>query len=151
MCARQSCQIRSAQLRTKIHGFDAKQLAKTGTTNLSRLVPKNAYNDAIVNVFYCALAASCVAFVASFFVEWKTARRQPEIAEVCAYSVSTLGGGKIAAGFVELQLSKLHLQLAQSTPSAKILGEPALSADRKDSHCSLVFNLHMRNYLIKVY
>lgn len=79
----------SAQLSTKIPGFDAAKLSRTGTTNLSRLVPKDelsvllaAYNDAIDNVFYCALAVSCLAFVASFFVEWKTVRKQPEIAAV---------------------------------------------------------------------
>ena len=79
----------SAQLSTEIPGFDAAQLSRTGTTNLSRLVPEDklsvllaAYNDAIRNVFYCALAVSCVAFVASFFVEWKTVMKQPEVSDV---------------------------------------------------------------------
>jgi hypothetical protein len=79
----------SAQLSTKIPGFDAAKLSGTGTTNLSRLVPKDqlsvllaAYNDAIDKVFYCALAVSCFAFVASFFVEWKTVKKQPEVAVV---------------------------------------------------------------------
>lgn len=79
----------SARLSTEIPGLDAAKLSGTGVTNLASLVPKDklpgllaAYNDAIVNVFYCALAMSCVAFVASFFLEWKTVRKQPEIAEV---------------------------------------------------------------------
>lgn len=78
-----------AQLSTRIPGFNAAQLSGTGTTNLSRLVPMDqlptllaAYNDAIVNVFYCALAVSCVAFVTSFFVEWKTVKKQPEETKV---------------------------------------------------------------------
>lgn len=77
------------RLGTEIPGFDTAKLSQSGTTNLSRLVPKDklplllaAYNDAIDNVFYCALAVSCVAFVASLFVEWKTVRKQPEVAEV---------------------------------------------------------------------
>ena len=79
----------SAQLSTKIPGFDAAKLLEAGATNLSRLVPQDklpvllaAYNNAIDNVLCCALAMSCVAFVASLFVEWKTVRKQPEVVEV---------------------------------------------------------------------
>ena len=78
-----------AHLSTEIPGFDSAELSRSGTTSLSRLVPSNelplllaAYNDAIDNVFYCALAVSCVAFVASFFVEWKTVKKQAEVATV---------------------------------------------------------------------
>ena len=79
------------QLSKKIPGFDAAKLSASGTTNLSRLVPTEqlpillaAYNKAIDNVFYCALALSCVAFIASFFLEWKTVRKQPEGKEEAA-------------------------------------------------------------------
>lgn len=79
----------SAQVSTKIPGFDAAKLSGSGATNLARLVPKDklpvllaAYNVAIVNVFYFALAVSCVAFVATFFFEWKTVKKQPEVAAV---------------------------------------------------------------------
>lgn len=79
----------STQLSTKIPGFDPADLSATGTTDLSTLVPKDllpvllaVYDDAMDNVFYCALALSCVAFVASFFLEWKTMRKQAEVAAV---------------------------------------------------------------------
>ena len=74
-----------ARLSAEVPGFDAAKLSETGTTDLASLVPEDkipvllaVYNDAIVNVFYCALAVSCLAFVASFFVEWKSVKQQPE-------------------------------------------------------------------------
>lgn len=74
-----------ARLSDEIPGFDTSSLAKTGTTNVASLVPEDklpvllaAYNDAIVNVFYCALAVSCLAFVASFFLEFKSVRKVPD-------------------------------------------------------------------------
>ena len=77
-----------AQLSSKIPGLDVGKLSQTGATDLSQLVPKDklpvllvAYNEALVNVFYCALAVSCVAFVASFFLEWRTMRKDPESAD----------------------------------------------------------------------
>jgi len=79
----------STQLSTKIPGFDAAKLSGTGVTDLSKLVTRDllpvllaAYNDAMDNVFYCGLALSCLAFVASFFMEWKTMRKQAEVAAV---------------------------------------------------------------------
>ena len=79
----------SARLKNQIPGFNAAQLSNTGTTDLSLLVPNDklpvlleAYNVAIVNVFYCALAVSGVAFIASFFVEWKSMREKPNPTEV---------------------------------------------------------------------
>ena len=78
-----------SRLSTEIPGFDAARLSETGTTDIASLVPEDklplllaAYNDAIVNVFYCALAVSGLAFVASFFVEWKSVKTQPEAAVV---------------------------------------------------------------------
>ena len=41
-----------------------------------------AYNEAMDNVFYTALALSGCAFVASFFMEWKTMRKQADVAAV---------------------------------------------------------------------
>ncbi len=77
-----------AQLSSKIPGLDIGKLSQTGATDLSQLVPKDklpvllaAYNEALVNVFYCALAMSCAAFIAAFFLEWRTMRKQPESAE----------------------------------------------------------------------
>lgn len=73
----------------QIPGFDVSKLAQTGTTNVASLVPEDklpvllaAYNDAIVNVFYCALAVSCVAFVSSFFLEFKSVKKQPDAPDV---------------------------------------------------------------------
>lgn len=88
------CQgVLSNTLRTKlsrsIPGLDVTAVSSSGATDLSKLVSKNqlplllaAYNAAIDNVFYCALAVSCVAFGASLFVEWKTVKKQPEITSV---------------------------------------------------------------------
>lgn len=77
------------QLSTKIPGLDVARLSNSGATNLANIVSKDdlpvllaAYNEAIDNVFYCALAASCLAFVASFFVEWKSVKKQAEVVEV---------------------------------------------------------------------
>lgn len=78
----------ASQLSTKIPGLDAATFAGTGATNLTSLVPSDelpellaAYNLGIRNVFYVTLAVSCVAFVASFFLEWKSVKKQDEIAE----------------------------------------------------------------------
>lgn len=79
----------TSQLSMKIPGLNAATLSGTGATKLSSLVPNDelpvllaAYNLAIRNVFYVALAVSCLAFAASFFLEWKSVRRQDEIAEL---------------------------------------------------------------------
>ena len=77
-----------AQLSSKIPGLDLGKLSQTGATDLSQLVPKDklpvllaAYNKGLVNVFYCALATSSAAFIAAFFLEWRTMRKQAESAE----------------------------------------------------------------------
>lgn len=64
------------QLRQSIPGLDASSLSSTGATDLSKLVPHDqlsqllaAYNKGIDNVFCVALSVSCLAFVASWFVE----------------------------------------------------------------------------------
>jgi hypothetical protein len=78
----------ASQLSTKIPGLDAAKLAGAGATNLASLVPRDelpllltAYNLAIRNVFYVALAVSCLALVASFALEWKSVKKQGEISE----------------------------------------------------------------------
>ncbi|GAB7354461.1 hypothetical protein MBLNU459_g4943t1 [Dothideomycetes sp. NU459] len=78
-----------SQLSTTIPGLDAASLSTTGVTDLMSLVPKDklqvlftAYNLGICNVFYIALAMSCLAFVASFFLEWRTMKKQVQVAEV---------------------------------------------------------------------
>ena len=59
----------------KLPGFDASAISTAGATQIQDLVSKEqlptvlaAYNAGIVNTFYCALAFSCLAFVASFFM-----------------------------------------------------------------------------------
>jgi hypothetical protein len=73
----------SSQLTNKIPGLDVNKLSQTGATDLSGLVDKaelpillTAYNKAIVNIFYCALAMACVTFLSSFFFEWKSMKKQ---------------------------------------------------------------------------
>lgn len=73
-----------SQLAGSILNLNPAALSSTGATDLTSLVTKDqlplllaAYNIAIDNVFYIALAMSCVSFVASFFVEWRTVKKQP--------------------------------------------------------------------------
>ena len=65
----------TSELSNKLPGFDASAIATAGATQIQDLVSKEqlptvlaAYNAGIVNIFYCALAFSCLAFVASFFM-----------------------------------------------------------------------------------
>ena len=80
-----------SQLARTLPGFDASAISNTGATDIRNLVPKDkvplilaAYNVGIDNVFCCALAASCLAFVASFFVERKSVRSKVEIPSTSA-------------------------------------------------------------------
>lgn len=59
-------------------------LSRTGATDLTHLVPADelpvlldAYNRGLVNVFYCALAMACGAFVAAWGLEWKSMTKKP--------------------------------------------------------------------------
>ena len=61
--------------------LDVSAIASTGATDLSKLVPAAelpnlliSYNKGIDNVFICALGVSCAAFVASWFVEWRSVK-----------------------------------------------------------------------------
>lgn len=71
----------TSELSKNLPGFDASAISSAGATEIKGLVSKQdlpivlaAYNAGIDNTFYCALAASCVAFVASFFMEWKSVK-----------------------------------------------------------------------------
>jgi hypothetical protein len=70
-----------SELSTELPGFDASAIATAGATEIQGLVSGEdlpivlaAYNAGIDNVFYCALGASCLALVASFFMEWKSVK-----------------------------------------------------------------------------
>ena len=87
------CQgILSSTLRIQLHqsipGLDVSSISKAGASDLSSLVPTDqlpllldAYNKGINNVFYCALGLSGLAFAASWFVEWKSVKKQPGVTE----------------------------------------------------------------------
>jgi hypothetical protein len=71
----------TTQLSRNLPGFDASVITNAGATQLERLVSKEdlptvltAYNMGIDNTFYVALAASCLAFVGSLFMEWKSVK-----------------------------------------------------------------------------
>ncbi|MCJ1476235.1 hypothetical protein MMC13_004901 [Lambiella insularis] len=78
-----------SQISDQIPNLDASTLSGTGATSLLGLVPEQylpvlltAYNKGIENVFYCGLAMSGVAFVASLFMEWKSVAKQSKVTEV---------------------------------------------------------------------
>lgn len=65
--------------------LDAHALLGSGATEVTRLVPADqlpaflaAYNKGIDNIFYVALAASILGFVASLFLEWRSVKSQPK-------------------------------------------------------------------------
>lgn len=71
----------SSELAKTLPGFDSSAIASAGATQIQKLVSATdlpivleAYNRGIDNTFYCALAASCLAFVASLFMEWKSVK-----------------------------------------------------------------------------
>lgn len=76
------------QLRHSIPGLDVLSISSSGASDLSSLVSAEqlplllrAYDKGIDNVFYCALGLSCLAFAASWFVEWKSVKKQPNVTE----------------------------------------------------------------------
>jgi hypothetical protein len=77
-----------SQLAQKIPDLDVSSILHAGATDLAKLIPLEqlpvfhaAYNEGVVNVWYCALAVSAFAFVASWFVEWKSVKGQQVISE----------------------------------------------------------------------
>ncbi|KAK7188624.1 hypothetical protein DPSP01_005584 [Paraphaeosphaeria sporulosa] len=77
-----------SQLAQKIPGLDVSSITHAGATDLAKLIPTDklpvfhaVYNQGIVNVWYCALGVSAFAFVASWFVEWKSVKGKQIIME----------------------------------------------------------------------
>lgn len=71
----------TSQLSRQLPGFDSSSLANAGATQIQNLVTQEelpivlaAYSNGIDHVFYVSLAASCLAFLGSFFIEWKSVR-----------------------------------------------------------------------------
>ncbi|KAK8054688.1 hypothetical protein PG994_009755 [Apiospora phragmitis] len=71
--------------------LDVHALLSSGVTDVAKLLPPDqlpaflaAYNKGICNVFYVALAAAFLAFVASLFLEWKSVKAQPQQQEAVA-------------------------------------------------------------------
>lgn len=74
----------TSELSKKLPGFGASAIASAGATQIQGLASKKelpivlaAYNAGIDNTFYITLAASCLAFVASFSIEWKSVKPRP--------------------------------------------------------------------------
>jgi hypothetical protein len=68
----------TSEVSKKLPELHASAIASVGATQIQGLVSNKelpivlaAYNAGIDNTFYCVLAASCLDFVASFFIEWK--------------------------------------------------------------------------------
>lgn len=84
ICQAVLAQTLKVQLGSTHSGIDAEKISSAGATNITKLVPKeklplllSAYNQGIVKIFYCALATACLAFVASFFLEWRSVKQAP--------------------------------------------------------------------------
>lgn len=72
-----------SELQRHIPDLDVSLVSHSGATDLARLFTptqlpflREAYNSGIANVFYCALGVSGFAFVASWFVEWRSVKQQ---------------------------------------------------------------------------
>jgi hypothetical protein len=75
----------TSELSEKLPGLHASAIVSAGATQIQGLVSNKelpialaAYNAGIDNTFYCVLAASCLAFVASFFIERKSVKSRPQ-------------------------------------------------------------------------
>jgi len=71
----------TSKLIKELPQFDSLSLANAGATQIQNLVTQKelpivlvAYNAGIDNVFYVSLAASCLAFLSSFFIEWRSVK-----------------------------------------------------------------------------
>lgn len=78
----------ASRLSTILPGFDAASISSAGATDIRKLVPKDklaavltAYNAGIDNVYYCALATSCLALAAASFMEWRSMRTKSQATE----------------------------------------------------------------------
>lgn len=70
-----------AGLEGKIAGFDPSMVSNSGATSLRTLVPADqvpllleVYNDSIRAIWYVGLSMACLAFLASFGLEWKSVK-----------------------------------------------------------------------------
>ena len=66
----------------KVTDFDPARIANLGATSLRELVPTeklplvlDVYNDALRSVWYVALGLSCLIFLGSFGLEWKSVKK----------------------------------------------------------------------------
>ncbi|MCJ1379800.1 hypothetical protein MMC17_002903 [Xylographa soralifera] len=66
----------------KIPNFDPASIANQGATSLRQLVPADklplvldVYNDSLRSVWYVALALSCLVFIGSLGLEWKSVKK----------------------------------------------------------------------------
>lgn len=71
----------TSELVRTLPSFQSSAIINSGATDIQGLVSRTelpvvlaAYNLGLDNTFYCALAASSLAFVASFFIEWKSVK-----------------------------------------------------------------------------
>lgn len=75
-------------LARQVPGLDPGVVLKHGALKIMNSVPpqcvddvKTAFNQAIVDVFYLALAMTCVTFVGAFLIEWKSVRNEKVMGE----------------------------------------------------------------------
>lgn len=71
-----------ANLAGRIPGINASAIANSGATSVRDLVPADqlpivleAYNEAMKSIWYLALGLSCLAFVSSWGLEWKSVKK----------------------------------------------------------------------------
>ncbi|KAJ5621967.1 hypothetical protein N7528_005199 [Penicillium herquei] len=69
----------------EVPGLDPKIILKNGALGIKSIVPegfttgvKSAYNEAIIDVYYLALALTCLTVVGAVFIEWKSVREEKE-------------------------------------------------------------------------
>ena len=70
-------------LKAVIPNLDPSSLADGGATSLRGMVSKDMlltvldiYNDSIRSIWYLALALSCLIFLASFGMEWRSVKKE---------------------------------------------------------------------------
>jgi hypothetical protein len=70
-------------LAKEVPGLDPAIVLNNGALGIINIVPKedaagvkSAYNDAIVDVYYLALALTCLTVAGAVFIEWKSVREE---------------------------------------------------------------------------
>jgi hypothetical protein len=91
----------TSSLSQKLPTFNASTITTAGATEIRSLVSKEdlpivleVYNKGIDNTFYVDLAFSCLAFVASFFLGWKSVRSRSSDGGERGVGVAETGGEK---------------------------------------------------------